>query len=518
MSDNDAISMQEQSQENNQENEKEQTMESLMGEYLNSEDFSFQMPVAGEIRDGIIASISGTQILVSVGAKSEGLIVGKEFEAIPAEVLATFEVGKAIPVYVVTPHDQEGNLVLSFVRAVEEQSWIDAEAALASGESFESTVVGYNKGGLLVPLSTIRGFIPASQLSLSRRLTLTGDTPEAKYKNFVGEPVSVCVIEVDRERHRLILSERAASSETRDQIRDKVLEELAEGEVRKGRVTSLADFGAFVNIGGADGLVHMSEISWDRVVNPNEVLKVGEEVKVKIISIDRERRRIGLSIRQLLGDPWSDQVKNLKIGQLVEGEITRLTSFGAFARLNVPGDLEGLIHISELSDRRVEHPKEVVKVGDVVTLRILKIEDEDHRIGLSMRRVDSPAYADSDWKSLAADFDLNPSTEGETIATMLGEATPEPVEEVAEAVEEVAAEAPEAVAETVEEAKEAVEEVVAEAPEAVAENVEEAKEVVEEVAAEVSETVEETVEEAKEVVEEVVEAVEPKADEEVKED
>ena len=540
MSDNDAISMQEQNQESNQENEKEQTMESLMGEYLNSEDFSFQMPVAGEIRDGIIASISGSQILVSVGAKSEGLIVGKEFEAIPAELLATFEVGKAIPVYVVTPHDQEGNLILSFVRAVEEQSWIDAEAALASGESFESTVVGYNKGGLLVPLSTIRGFIPASQLSLSRRLTMSGETPEAKYKSFVGDAVSVCVIEVDRERHRLILSERAASTETRDQIRDKVLEELAEGEVRKGRVTSLADFGAFVNIGGADGLVHMSEISWDRVVTPNEVLKVGEEVKVKIISIDRERRRIGLSIRQLLGDPWSEQVKNLKVGQLVEGEITRLTSFGAFARLNVPGDLEGLIHISELSDRRVDHPKEVVKVGDVVTLRILKIEDEDHRIGLSMRRVDSPAYADSDWKSLAADFDLNPSTEGETIATMLGEATPEPLEEVQEVVEEVVAEVPEAVTETVEEAKEIVEEVVAEVPEAiaetvedvqevveevvaevpetVAETVEEAKEVVEEVVAEVPETVAETVEEAKEVVEEVVEAVEPEADEEIKED
>ena len=540
MSDNDAISMQEQNQESNQENEKEQTMESLMGEYLNSEDFSFQMPVAGEIRDGIIASISGSQILVSVGAKSEGLIVGKEFEAIPAELLATFEVGKAIPVYVVTPHDQEGNLILSFVRAVEEQSWIDAEAALASGESFESTIVGYNKGGLLVPLSTIRGFIPASQLSLSRRLTMSGETPEAKYKSFVGDAVSVCVIEVDRERHRLILSERAASTETRDQIRDKVLEELAEGEVRKGRVTSLADFGAFVNIGGADGLVHMSEISWDRVVNPNEVLKVGEEVKVKIISIDRERRRIGLSIRQLLGDPWSEQVKNLKVGQLVEGEITRLTSFGAFARLNVPGDLEGLIHISELSDRRVDHPKEVVKVGDVVTLRILKIEDEDHRIGLSMRRVDSPAYADSDWKSLAADFDLNPSTEGETIATMLGEATPEPLEEVQEVVEEVVAEVPEAITETVEEAKEVVEEVVAEVPEAVTETVEEAKEVVEEVVAEVPEaiaetvedvqevveevvaevpeTVAETVEEAKEVVEEVDEAVEPEADEEIKED
>jgi len=177
-----------------------------------------------------------------------------------------------------------------------------------------------------------------------------------------------------------------------------------------------------------------------------------------------------------------------------------------------------LIHISELSDHRVDHPKEVLKVGDVVTLRILKIEDEDHRIGLSMRRVDSPAYADSDWKSLAADFDLTPSTEGETLATILGEATPEPVEEAKEVVEDVFAEAPEAVAETVEEAKEVVEDAVAEAPEAVAETVEEAKEVVEDVVAEAPEAVAETVEKAKEVVEETAEAVEPEADEEVKED
>ena len=241
---------------------------------------------------------------------------------------------------------------------------------------------------------------------------------------------------------------------------DKVMEELTEGEVRKGRVTSLADFGAFVNIGGADGLVHMTEIAWDRLVNPSEVLKVGEEVKVKVISVDRERRRIGLSIRQLQGDPWLEQVKNLKTGQLVEGKITRLTSFGAFARLNLPGDLEGLIHISELSDRRVEHPKEVVKVGDTVTMRILKIEDEDHRIGLSMRRVDSLAYVDSDWKSLAADFDLTPSAEGATIATMLGKEAPaetaESAEEVTEAVEE-AAESAEEVKEAVEEAAETVE-------------------------------------------------------------
>lgn len=428
MSDNDAAKL----QENNQEQEQEVTMETLMGEYFDADGVNIDIPTAGEIRDGIIASLSDNQILVSIGAKSEGIIAGKEFDAIPKDILATFEEGKAIPVYVITPEDHEGNLILSFVRAVEEQSWLEAEELLKSSESFDSIVAGYNKGGLIVPLSTIRGFIPASQLGLSRRLGITGGTPEEKFKEFVGQPIKVCVVEVDRQRQRLILSERAASTETRDQIRDKILEELNEGDVRKGRVTSLADFGAFLNIGGVDGLVHLSELSWDRLDNPNQMLKVGDEIEVKIISIDRERRRIGLSRRALLGNPWHEHVKNLKKGQLVEGEITRLTNFGAFVKLNMPGDLEGLIHISELSEERVDHPKQVVKPGDVVTLRIINIEESDQRIGLSRRRVDSAAYADMDWKTLVADFNLGASEEGETIGDIVDEEIVESVEEAQE--------------------------------------------------------------------------------------
>lgn len=449
MTDNDVVSNQAQPQD-----EPEETMESLMGELLDAEGLNIDFPKAGEIRDGIIASLSEGQILVSVGAKSEGLITGKEYEAIPADILATLSVGKAIPVYVVTPEDQNGNLILSFIRAVEEQSWIDAEALLKSGESFESAVVGYNKGGLLVPMATIRGFIPASQISLSRRLAISGDTPEAKYKEMIGEKINVCVIEVDRERHRLILSERAASNETRDMIRDKVMDDLHEGDIRTGRVTSLAKFGAFVSIGGADGLVHLSEISWDRLEDPSQALKVGDEVKVKIISVDKERRRIGLSIRQLQGDPWSNQIKALKVGQLVEGEITRLTNFGAFAILRLPGDLEGLIHISELSEKRVEHPKEVIKVGEIVPLRIIKIDEENHRIGLSLRRVESAAYADMDWKTLAADYDLNPSTAGETLGEITGHEeaiVEEPVVEAAAEPEAETAAEPEAEAAPTEE-------------------------------------------------------------------
>jgi small subunit ribosomal protein S1 len=212
----------------------------------------------------------------------------------------------------------------------------------------------------------------------------------------VNEPIRVRVIEVDRERRRLILSERSALQETRETLKDRLLEELQEGAVRIGRVTSLADFGAFVNIDGADGLVHLSEINWERIQHPNEVLKVGQEVKVKVISMDRERKRIGLSIRQLLPDPWLKKVEGIREGQLVEGTITHLTKFGAFARIGE--ELEGLIHISELSESRVNHPKEVIKEGDVVTLRVIKIDPERRRIGLSLRKVDSPAYADLDWK------------------------------------------------------------------------------------------------------------------------
>jgi small subunit ribosomal protein S1 len=247
----------------------------------------------------------------------------------------------------------------------------------------------------------LRGFIPASQISLVRRTTSGGETPEQRWGKMVGEPVKVRVIEVDRERRRLILSERQALQETRETLKDRLLEELQEGSVRTGRVTSLADFGAFVNIDGADGLVHLSEISWERIQHPNEVLKVGQEVKVKVISVDRDRKRIGLSIRQLLEDPWVQKVGHLKEGMLVEGTITHLTKFGAFARIGE--DLEGLIHVSELSEQRVNHPKEVVHEGEVVTLRVIKIDAERRRIGLSLRKVDSPAYADLDWKMALAD-------------------------------------------------------------------------------------------------------------------
>jgi small subunit ribosomal protein S1 len=370
-------------------------MESLLQESL-----SLEFPTQGEIRRGFVATIRENEILVSIGTKSEGVISGRELEQIPAEERASFVVGQEIPVYVILPEDQNGNVVLSYVRAREEKDWDEVEALLESGEGYQSKVVGYNKGGLIVPIGGLRGFVPASQISLLRRPG-ADENSEQRYAKSVGDPMKVRVIEVDRARRRLILSERLALQETRETLKDRLLDELAEGDVRTGRVTSLADFGAFVNIDGADGLVHLSEISWERIQHPNEVLKVGDEVDVRVISVDRDRKRIGLSIRQLQQDPWLQKVGDLKEGALIEGTITHLTKFGAFARIG--DDLEGLIHVSELSEQRIGHPKEVVKEGDVLTLRVIKIDPERRRIGLSRRKVDSAAYTDLDWKMALSD-------------------------------------------------------------------------------------------------------------------
>jgi small subunit ribosomal protein S1 len=392
---NDTLVGQDDSLHNDNSNE---SMESLMKD----EDSGLEFPSQGEIRKGVIASISSTQILVSVGAKSEGIITGRELEQIPGPDREALKVGQEIPVYVVNPEDQNGNVVLSFVRAQEFLGWDLVEKMVETGEEFAGKIEGYNKGGVIVPVHGLRGFVPASQISMNRRNATPGDTPDARWAKMIGQDITIRVIEVDRARRRLILSERAANPESRQSLKERIIEELHEGEIRTGRVTSLADFGAFVNINGADGLVHLSEISWERIQHPSEALEIGQEVKVKIITIDREKKRIGLSIRALQDDPWQDKVSKFKVGMLVEGTITRLTKFGAFARLE--GDVEGLIHISEISENRIEHPKEVLHEGEVVNLRVIRIDAEQRRIGLSLRKVDSAQFADLDMKSLTADF------------------------------------------------------------------------------------------------------------------
>jgi small subunit ribosomal protein S1 len=382
-----------------------QSMESLLA----SESFGIDLPKAGEIRKGTIASISQNQILISIGAKSEGVVAGKELEQLTEEERAALKVGQELDVFVIIPEDNNGNVVLSLKRAFEQIAWENVEKMIADETVFDTKIIGFNKGGIIAAIGSLRGFIPSSQISAARRAQSTGDKPEQRYQKMVGQPISVRIVEVDRERRRLILSERAASSESRSELKERVISELEEGKTYTGRVTSLADFGAFVNINGADGLVHLSEISWDHVTHPKEVLEVGQEVNVKVINIDREKRRIGLSIRALQDDPWKSRMEKFSVGQLVEGAITRLTKFGAFARLE--GDIEGLIHISELSENRVEHPKEVLHEGDVKTLRIIRIDPDQHRIGLSLRKVDSAAFADKDFKMLTKDFGGDEDTE-----------------------------------------------------------------------------------------------------------
>jgi small subunit ribosomal protein S1 len=381
-----------------------------MDAFLEGEAYGLDSPRRGELRTGTIARISGGDVLVDIGAKSEGMIPASEVEQMSDEQRDRLVVGQEIPVYIVRSGDRDDAILLSALRAMEEGDWSQAEGLLQNQEVYESSVAGYNKGGLIVKVGNLRGFIPASQISMARRRRAEGETPEKRWGKMVGESILAKVIEVDRRRNRLILSERAAAREARKALKEQLITELQPGEIRAGRVISIADFGAFVDIGGADGLVHMSEISWKRIGHPRDALEVGQEVQVKVLSVDPERKRISLSMRELLPDPWETAVGDLKEGQLLEGAVTKLTKFGAFASLKVEGDyeVEGLIHISELSDRRIEHPKEVVEEGQKVTLRVIKIDRPRKRIGLSLKRVASAEYADLDWKTAMQDLDTAP--------------------------------------------------------------------------------------------------------------
>jgi small subunit ribosomal protein S1 len=380
-----------------------QSSETMMGDLL-QEAQNTDVPKRGEIRKGTVARVTPSEVLVSIGTKSEGIISARELERMDEAARSRLQEGLEIWVYVVNPEDSQGNVLLSLSKAQEETDWQQAEELRASQSVYNGHIDGFNKGGLIVKVNNLRGFIPASQFSLSRRHRSEGETPDQKWSRMVGEPICVKIIEVDRARNRLILSERAAAKESRESQKDRLLGELQEGEIRTGHVISLANFGAFIDLGGADGLVHLSEISWKRINHPSEVLKVGQAVKVKVLGMDRERKRISLSMKLLEEDPFTVATKSLKEGQLVTGTITKLMKFGAFAKIEGLEDIEGLIHITELSDTRIEHPKEVVQVGKSLALRVVKIDAETRRIGLSLRRVASAQYAAMDWDTAMKDL------------------------------------------------------------------------------------------------------------------
>ena len=394
-----------------------------MDALLESKEYELKSPRRGEIRVGTIVRATEADVLVDIGAKSEGIITARELEQIPEDQRATLDVGQEINVYIIRLGGRSGP-ELSLVRAEEEQDWKKAEELLESKDIFEGEVTGYNKGGLIVKMGQLRGFVPASQVSLARRRRADGETPEDRWGSMVGEQLVAKVIEVDRQRNRLILSERSAAREV---LKERLISELAIGEIRSGHVISLADFGAFVDIGGADGLVHISEISWKRVSNPREVLSVGQEVQVKVLGVDPDRNRISLSIRELEENPWEKILEQYDEGQLVEGTITKLTKFGAFAKLVGLEDygIEGLVHISELSDRHITHPSEVVQEGQVLTLRVIRVDALRHRIGLSLKRVESSDYADQDWEASVQEVEVDEEPEPETEADFDAELEPE---------------------------------------------------------------------------------------------
>jgi small subunit ribosomal protein S1 len=375
----------------------EHPMTALMEDAL-----SFRRLKTGDIVKGEIVSVSPTEVLVDVGAKSEGLVPAKELERLGREGLDSLHVGDTVAVYVVRAEDREGNLILSIRRAEEESDWVRAQELFEESEAFQTQVAGFNKGGLIVRLGRLRGFVPASQLG-SRHRGSDKQQPEERWARLVGSDIQVKVIELNRRRKRLILSERAAVRQRREARREELLENLRPGEVRKGMVSSLAEFGAFVDLGGADGLVHLSELSWNRSAKPQDILEVGQEVEVYVLNVDQERKRIGLSLKRLEPEPWTTVDSRYYVGQLVEGVITRLTTFGAFAL--VSDEVEGLIHISELSDGRVNHPQEVVREGETHVMRIIRIDAKRRRMGLSLRRVADPEYADLDWQAELAETD-----------------------------------------------------------------------------------------------------------------
>jgi small subunit ribosomal protein S1 len=390
------------------------------------EDSYMKTPVMGDIRQGTIVDKRSGEWLVDIGFKSEGIVSSRDLDRLGDEFNG-LRVGDEVPVYVMR-EDKDGNLMLSISKAKAEEDWILAEKLLENQDTDEGVISGYNRGGVIIKIGQVRGFVPASQLSSeSQSMQRTDIDPEERWSKLVGTALRFKVIDMDRRRNRLILSERLAMREWRQAQKEKLLESLKEGGSAEGTVSSLADFGAFVNLGGADGLIHLSELSWGRVNHPSEVIQIGQKVKVQILSVDLERKRIGLSLRRMQPEPWETVADKYEVGQVVRGTITKLVNFGAFARLDDDA-VEGLIHISELADRRIAHPKEVVAEGDEFDLRIIRIDIERRRMGLSLKQaLPEPEENEFDWEIVPLDENPEASSEdeNEAVAEMDEQAVPE---------------------------------------------------------------------------------------------
>lgn len=397
-----------------------------MGELLDSME-AIKPLRRGDVVEGVVMRADLDGIFVNIGHKAEGVVPPAEMRSMEPEELQGLQVGDQIITLVIRPETADRAAILSVDRAIGEQGWRVLEKAMEAAEGIEGTIVGFNRGGAIVEAEGVQGFVPMSQLvSVPREhfremqeaaeaaqardvrpemssdrgeaeATETSDStdstetpvePETPRKDpladEIGRVLQLRVLEVNRGRNRAIFSERQALQELRDEQKARLIKELTEGETRRGKVTGISSFGAFVDLGGADGLIHISELSWDSVGSPEEVVKLGQELDVYVLRVDAENKKIALSLRRLQPEPWDTINERYQVGDLVDAKVTKLTNFGAFAR--VEGAVEGLIHISELTARMVTHPREVVREGDEVKVKILRIEPERRRLGLSLKQ------------------------------------------------------------------------------------------------------------------------------------
>ena len=395
------------------------SMADLMGEA-----YDYHQPRRGDIRSGTVVRIDPDSIIVDIGGKRDGIVPSRDLDRLGPEVVAKIKVGDEVRVYIMHPETRDGDTIVSLNLARQAMDWENAQKLMESEEIFEGEVNGYNKGGLIVPFGRLQGFVPASQIvNLNGRVG--GGSHLERLEQMVGQNLPLKVIEVSRHRRRLIMSERAAQREWRAQQREKLFEDIQEGEVRQGVVSNLCDFGAFVDLGGADGLIHISELAWNRVKHPREVLKIGQEVEVLVLRADRERQRIALSLKRLQADPWRTVEEKYHVGEIVTGVVTNVVKFGAFAELE-PG-IEGLIHISELVEDNAVEPGDVVQEGDKLALQVVSIDSARQRIGLSLKRV-------------PADQAIVQETETADETGLTGEPEPEESSDEEQTVEDSAAE------------------------------------------------------------------------------
>ena len=343
----------------------------------------------GDIVKGTIVRVSPKCILVDIGGKCDAMIQSQEVEHMDSHELHDLRPGQPIHVYVVDAGEKDNVIIVSRAQALQQGDWLQAQELLDSGETVNLEVIDTNKGGVIVCLGQLRGFVPGSQLGTRWRSQQNKDDPECRWDTLIGQTLPLKVIEVTPQRNRLIFSEREADDGKADKCA--LLEGLQPGMVVEGVVSNVVNFGAFVNINGVDGLLHISELSWQRIKHPTEVVRKGQKIKVYILDVDLERGRLGLSLKQLLPSPWEGVAETYHEGQLVEVKIVNLTSFGAFASpVNTPG-IEGLIHLSELCDHPVSRADEVVQVGMHKVARIISLRPKSRRLAFSLKQVPADA-------------------------------------------------------------------------------------------------------------------------------